>query len=166
MIKLYKEQDGVLHYWETWNRTPKSATIHWGVVGERGEVKFVRAASQAKFAALIQEEVAKKRQEGYTEPRTEVLLEIEYEAKTMSPARLKKLHRLGERLDQLMGWTGLGHLDGNGIGFGKMDITIVVVDYEIAKRVIAADLEDTEFGRYLSISRIEIDGEAEDEAVK
>ena len=157
MIKLYKEQDGVLYYWETWNRTPKSATIHWGVVGERGEVKFVRTTSQAKLAALVQEEVYKKREEGYTESNTEALLEIEYVAKTMSPARLKKLHRLGERLDQLMGWTGLGHLDGNGIGFGKMDITVVVVDYEIAKRVIAADLEDTEFGRYLSISKVEMD---------
>ncbi|MGI4834776.1 MAG: hypothetical protein ACRYFK_15075 [Janthinobacterium lividum] len=78
MIKLYRKQGGVLHYWETWNRTPKSATIHWGVVGERGDVKFVRATSQAKFTALIQEEVAKKRQEGYTEPSTEALLEIEY----------------------------------------------------------------------------------------
>ena len=157
VIKLYKKQDGVLYYWETWNRTPKSATVHWGVVGERGEVKFVRATSQIKFDALIREEVKQKREEGYTESSTETLLEIEYEAKTMSTTRLKKLHRLGERLDQLMGWTGLGHFDGNGFGFGKMDVTVTVVDYEIARRVIAADLEDTEFGRYLSISKVEID---------
>jgi hypothetical protein len=134
------------------------------VVGERGEVKFVRATSQRKFATLIQEEISKKREEGYTESSTEFLLEIEYVAKTMSLTRLKKLHRLGERLDQLMGWTGLGHLDGNGIGFGKMDVTVVVVDYEIAKRVIAADLEDTEFGRYLSISKVEIDEDDKEEA--
>ncbi|RZJ61491.1 MAG: hypothetical protein EOO58_01720 [Hymenobacter sp.] len=164
MIKLYKKQDGVLYYWETWNRTPKSATIHWGVVGERGEVKFVRATSQLKFAALIQEEIDKKREEGYAESSTEALLEIEYVAKTMSLTRLKKLHRLCERLDQLMGWTGLGHLDGNGIGFGKMDATVVVVDYEIAKRVIAADLEDTEFGRYLSISKVEMDEDDKEKA--
>jgi predicted DNA-binding WGR domain protein len=163
VIKLYKKQDGVLYYWETWNRTPKNATIHWGVVGERGSVETVRATSQVKFAALIQEKVNEKRAEGYAESSTETLLEIEYEAKTMSPVRLKKLHRLCERLDQLMGWTGLGYLDGNGIGFGKMDVTVVVVDYEIAKRVIIADLEDTEFARYLKISRIEMDRDDENQ---
>jgi hypothetical protein len=157
MVKLYKQQDGILHYWETWDTAPKSGIIHWGIVGEQGAKKIVRATGITKYQALIETEVALKRAEGYAEPTKKFLLEIEYEAKTINPNRLKKLHRLGERLDQLLGWTGLGHVDGNGIGFGKMDITAVIVDYEIAKRVIASDLEDTEFGRYLRISQVMID---------
>lgn len=72
---------------------------------------------------------------------------------------------MGERLDQLMGWTGLGHFDGNGFGFGKMDVTLVVVDYEIARRIIESDLEDTEFGRYLSILKVEMYEDDKDEKI-
>lgn len=56
-----------------------------------------------------------------------------------------------------MGWTGLGHADGNGFGSGKMDVSVVVVDFEIAKKIIEAELEDTEFARYISISQIRMD---------
>lgn len=132
----------------------KTGIIHWGIVGERGIVKKIRATGVAKFQAAIQEEVVAKRAEGFSEPIKEYLLEIEYEAKSINPHRLKKLHRLGERIDQLLGWTGLGHFDGNGIGFGKMDVTAFVVDFAIAKQVIASDLEDTEFSRYLHISQV------------
>lgn len=156
MIKLYTKQDNILHYWETWDKTPKSGIIHWGIVGERGSTKIVRASGQTKFRALIQAEIAKKRAEGFTEPDTESILVVEYEAKIMNAARLKKLHRLEERLDQLMGWTGLGHADGNGFGFRKMDVSVVVVDFEIAKSVIEYDLDSTEFAKYLSISQVEM----------
>ena len=71
----------------------------------------------------------------------------------------KKVQRLGQRLDMLMGWTGLGHLDGSGFGFGKVDVSVCVVDFEIAKRVIELDLEDTEFANYINIYQIEISAE-------
>lgn len=161
MIKLYTKQDGILHYWETWDKTPKSGIIHWGIVGERGLTKVVRASGQTKFRALIQEEIDTKLAEGFTEPDTESILVIEYEAKVMNAARLKKLHRLEERLDQLMGWTGLGHADGNGFGFGKMDVSVTVVDFEIAKSVIEYDLESTEFAKYLSTSQVKMDEDEE-----
>ncbi|MDJ0365920.1 hypothetical protein QMK33_12220 [Hymenobacter sp. H14-R3] len=159
MIKLYTKQDGILHYWETWDKTPKSGIIHWGIVGERGSTKMVRASGQTKFRALIQEAIDMKRVEGFTESETESILVIEYEAKVMNATRLKKLHRLEERLDQLMGWTGLGHADGNGFGFGKMDVSVTVVNFEIAKSIIEYDLESTEFAKYLSISQVETDEE-------
>jgi hypothetical protein len=162
MVKLYKQQDGILHYWETWDTTPKRGIIHWGIVGERGAKKIIRGTGISKYQTLIETEINLKRAEGFAEPDKEYLLEIEYEAKNMNLNRLKKLHRLGERLDQLLGWTGLGHFDGNGFGFGKMDVTVLVVDFEIAKRVIASDLEDTEFAKYLHISQVMMD-EDEDE---
>lgn len=157
MVKLYKQQDGILHYWETWNTTPKRGIVHWGIVGERGTKKIVRATGLSKYQALIETEINLKRAEGFAESHREYLLEIEYEAKSINPNRLKKLHRLGDRLDELLGWTGLGHVDGNSIGLGRMDVTVVVVDVEIAKQVIASDLEDTEFAKYLHITQVMMD---------
>jgi hypothetical protein len=157
LLKLYKKQDDVLHYWETWSKTPTRGIIHWGIVGERGLSTKVSATSKTKFQHLIQEAVAQKRAEGFAEAALESILVVEYEAKIMTSARLKKLHRLEERLDQLLGWTGLGHTDGNGFGFEKMDVSAVVVDFETAKKIIEADLEDTEFAKYLSISQVRMD---------
>lgn len=150
-MKLYKKQEGILHYWQTWNKTQKSGTIHWGVVGERGSTEKISASSQIKYNTLVQAEIEKQRKNGFAESIKELILVIEYEAKIMSLVRLKRLHRLGERLDHLLGWTGLGHHDGNSFGSGKMDVSAVVVDYEIAKKAIMADLEDTEFAKYIDI---------------
>lgn len=79
----------------------------------------------------------------------------------MTANKSKKLHRLGDHLDYLVGYTGLGAFDGNGYGFGKMDVSVTFVDFEIAKRIIAADLEDTVFGNYLSITKVDLDGDDE-----
>lgn len=80
----------------------------------------------------------------------------------MTSNKLTKLHRLGDHLDYLLFYTGLGAFDGNGFGFGKMDVSVTVVDFEIAKRVIAADLEDTVFGNYLSITKVDLEETDED----
>ena len=39
-------------------------------------------------------------------------------------------------MDEVLGWTGLGHTDGGSIGSGTMEVGCVVVDFEIAKKVI------------------------------
>lgn len=162
LLKLYKRQDGVLHYWETWSQTPTRGIIHWGIVGERGAKTKVNATGKTKYQLLIQEAIGQKRAEGFTEATSVSILVIEYEAKTMTSTRLKKLHRLEERLNQLLGWTGLGHADGYGYGFEKMDVSVVVVDFQIAKKVIESDLEDTEFAKHLSISQVEINEDESD----
>jgi hypothetical protein len=64
---------------------------------------------------------------------------------------LDKRHRLEGKLDRILGWTGLGHTDGGSIGSGTMEAGCVVVDFEIAKKVIEENLKDTEFGNYTRI---------------
>jgi hypothetical protein len=64
---------------------------------------------------------------------------------------LDKRHRLQERMDETLGWTGLGHCDGGSIGSGTMEVCNFVVDYEIAKRVIEEDLSGTEFANFTRI---------------
>jgi len=159
MTKLYKIQNGVLHYWQTWDKNPIVSVLYWGIVGERGTTTTISATGQAKRRVLIQQEVDKKRTEGFAEFLPKFILGVEYKAKSMTTNSSKKVQRLSQRLDELMGWTGLGHLDGSGFGFGKMDVSVGVVDFEIAKRVIELDLEDTEFANYINIHQIEISAE-------
>ncbi len=64
---------------------------------------------------------------------------------------LKKRHELEDRLNATLGWTGLGRVDGGSIGSSTMEAACLVVDVEIAKRVLAEDLSGTKFGDYSRI---------------
>ena len=84
------------------------------------------------------------------------LLEVEYKIDGFGTDQdLEKRHRLEEHLNELLGWTGLGHVDGGSIGSGTMEAGCVVVDFDIAKKVIEDNLKNTEFGEYSRIFRID-----------
>jgi hypothetical protein len=68
-----------------------------------------------------------------------------------TPADLEKRHKLEDRLNETLGWTGIGHCDGGSIGSGTMEACCLVVDFEAAKRVIEADLPGTEFADFSRI---------------
>jgi hypothetical protein len=54
-------------------------------------------------------------------------------------------------MNEVLGWTGLGHCDGGSIGSGTMEVCCMVVDVDIATRVIESDLKNTEFEDYSRI---------------
>jgi hypothetical protein len=54
-------------------------------------------------------------------------------------------------MDEALGWTGLGRCDGGSIGSGTMEVCCFVVDFEIARWVISADLAGTEFAAFTRI---------------
>ena len=61
-------------------------------------------------------------------------------------------------MNETLGWTGLGHTDGGSIGSGSMEVGCIVVDFDVAKKVIIEDLKNTEFkivfSRYFSSLKI------------
>ena len=74
---------------------------------------------------------------------------IEYPVDGMGTTKdLDKRHKLEERMNETLGWTGLGNCDGGSMGSGTMEVCCFVVDFKIAKRVIEEDLKSTKFGDY------------------
>ncbi|GJM63896.1 hypothetical protein [Persicobacter diffluens] len=158
MIKLYKTIDNELHYWETWDDENNSAIIHWGKVGFRGEVKGVKSGLFSNFRKVVQKEIDKKVNEGYIqfEDSDLTFIEIIYPIDGMGTEEdLIKRHSLESRINELLGWTGLGHVDGGSIGSGTMEVGCEVVDFEIAKRVIEQDLKGSEFEDFMEIKAID-----------
>jgi hypothetical protein len=154
MLKLYKLIDNQLHYWETWDKDDKTAIVHWGLVGQRGENKEVKGGLFSNFRKIIQKEIDVKLDDGYSEFDEDEasFLEIEYKIDGFGTEHdLDKRHRLEEKLDEILGWTGLGHTDGGSIGSGTMEAGCIVVDFDIAKKVIEEKLKDTEFDNYSRI---------------
>jgi hypothetical protein len=158
MIKLYKLIDNRLHYWETWDKDSKTAIIYWGIVGEHGESKEVKSGLLSNFHKTVQKEIDIKLKEGYTKFDEDKMafLEVKYKIDGFGTEQdLDKRHRLEDHLNELLGWTGLGQVDGGSIGSGTMEAGCMVVDFGIAKQVIESDLKNTEFGDYSRVYRMD-----------
>ena len=158
MLKLYKLTDNQLHYWETWDKDEKTAIVHWGIVGENGQDKEVKSGLFSNFRKTVQKEIDEKLKEGYAEFDEDKVsfLEIEYKIDGFgTELDLDKRHRLEEQLDEILGLTGLGHVDGGSIGSGTMEAGCIVVDFDIAKKIIEEKLKDTEFGDYSRIYKMD-----------
>lgn len=137
MLKLYKLIDNQLRYWETWEKDEKTAIVHKGIVGKRGQDKEVKSGLFSNFRKTVQKEIAEKLKEGYSEfnEGNFAFLEIEYKIDGFGTEQdLDRRHRLEEIMGEVLGWTDLGHTDGGSIGSGTMEVGCLVVDFDIAKK--------------------------------
>jgi|GEM_PF-1574933 len=147
--KLYRLKGEDKQYWETW---PEAGghRVHWGQLGDRGESKLIPHDQTGQ----LEHEIAARRSEGYAEIAYDDLygLEVIYAVEGFgTPADLSKRHALENHLNETLGWTGLGHMDGGSIGSDSMEVFVYVVDPDIAKRVIEDDLKGTKFGDFREI---------------
>jgi hypothetical protein len=153
VLKLYKRVDGRLHYREAWVEDG-NVVEHWGPVGERGEDRTSPAPKGKREATLVKQALQGAITEGYAQVDDDDhrTLLVEYAIDGFgSDADLDKRRALQDRLNDTLGWTGLGHCDGGSSGSGTMEACCFVVDFELARRVIAADLAGTPFADYTRI---------------
>lgn len=153
MLKLYKRTDGVLRYHEAW-LNGKTIYEHWGIVGERGDTKEHSLPKGKAGENAILDLLAPVAEAGYRpiEIQDHAALLIEYSVDGFGTGGdLDKRHALEERMNETLGWTGLGACDGGSIGSGTMETCCFVVDFDIAKRVIEDDLAGTEFSDFTRI---------------
>jgi hypothetical protein len=100
---------------------------------------------------VVEKEIEKQKAEGFSEIPDDDLkrLLIEYKIEGMgNEADLDKRHKLEDRMNETLGWTGLGNCDGGSIGSGTMEVCCLVVDFEKAKRIVEEDLTGTEFADF------------------
>jgi hypothetical protein len=154
MLKLYRLTPDSAEYWETWEQEHGEHIVHWGALGTRGTNKTIRSSFLHKATNIIQKEIDRLVADGFApiSPEEHAVLMIEYAVEGMgSPADLDKRHELEARMNELLGWTGLGICDGGSIGSGTMEVCNFVVDFALAKRTIEADLAGTKFADYSRI---------------
>lgn len=149
MTTLYKNIDGKLYYWETWEKNDgTSSIIHFGQVGEEGITETI-------ITKRVADNIQKLESEGYrTVPIEDFqILIIEYEIKVEfgTEQDLQRRYNLQDRLQETLGWRGLGFCDGGSIGTGTMEVCCFVVDFELAKKIVEHDLKNTEYHDYKRI---------------
>ncbi len=154
MLKLYRFGNDCKEYWETWDDGEGTHTVHWGILGTPGNTKTFKTTLFQKAEAAIQKEIERVTSEGFKSINSaaHANLMIEYAIDGMGTAAdLEKRHRLEERMNETLGWTGLGACDGGSIGSGTMEVCNFVVDFQLAKTVIEKDLAGSEFANFTRI---------------
>ena len=153
MQKLYKRVGGRILYHEAW-ANDDVVTEHWGLVGEQGDTREHRVESSHDASTAISSVLVTARDNGYEEVDLDDhdIMAVEFDVDGFgTPHDLEKRHRLEDRMNETLGWTGLGHCDGGSIGSGTMEVACFVVDYETARCVVENDFEGTEFANYTRI---------------
>lgn len=141
--KLYKNEPGLLRYWEAWDNAGK-ITVHWGIVGEEGTTNVLDLPPEENAASLIEREAAPLRDQGYVEIDDDKLHQvvIQYPILDMGiEADLNRRYEVESLMNHRLGWRGLGHCDGGDIGSGTMNIFCFVVDADRATQCIVEDLK-------------------------
>lgn len=153
MLKLYNLDSQPKRYWETWEHNGIH-TVHWGALGTKGESKELKGSFFSSPTKIIQKEIDRYISEGFAPLSADehATLLIEYAVIGIETVvDVEKRHRLEERMNETLGWTGLGHCDGGSIGSGTMEVCCFVADFDIARVVIERDLAGTEFSDYTRI---------------
>jgi hypothetical protein len=154
MIKLYRRENGrVVEYHEAWVHGSKIVE-HWGELGERGQTREHRRRKKLREEEDLAQILSQAMAEGFESIDIDdhSRLIIEYSIDGMGSARdLDNRYSLEDRMNDTLGWTGLGHCDGGSIGSGTMEVCCFVVDFETAKWAVMRDLKGTEFGDYSRI---------------
>jgi predicted DNA-binding WGR domain protein len=89
MIKLIKNDDNKLHYWEVWEDN-KTLTIHYGSVGDTGETEEMKLSLFQKAKKAMESLAEEKLIEGYEhldeDELIELVVQLPYEENKMEEA--------------------------------------------------------------------------------
>jgi hypothetical protein len=162
VIKLYKrDADGALLYHESWvDPSEGKVAVHWGRVGERGEVRYSDLPDGADHDACIGDALTEARGQGFAElsEHDHNVIEVQYDLDQWGGADdLDLRNAIDELLNEELGWHGVGEWLGSSMGSGQMEIAYMVVDAEIATEVITAALEQSEFPMFSRINITDAD---------
>ena len=152
--KLYLRTDGRVTAYHEAFADGRKVVEHWGILGTRGQTREHAVKKQQSAAQVIERVLGAAAKAGFSAISSDehemVLVEFKIDGHGTT-SDLDKRHKLEDRLDEALAWTGLGHVDGGSIGSGTMEVACLVVDAELAIRVIRDDLSATPFADFSRI---------------
>jgi hypothetical protein len=145
MVKLYRKTGGDLFYDEVWIDEANTVSRHAGRCGERGAIERAshpdRLSGRAAMAAIVAEIRAAGFRPIPDSRHVTLVIDLFPERRDQS-GLLDCRHALEERVDQELGWLGLGHCDGGDIGVGEASLFCPVVSYPLAAEAMRRLLDE------------------------
>ncbi|MEM7494398.1 MAG: hypothetical protein AAF296_13545 [Pseudomonadota bacterium] len=145
MFRLYKRDDeGLIRaYYEVWAEPARRRIIeHWGVVGDAGETETHRIWLFGGLGKQFEKIMAPARAQGFEEIvlsdyETLALLFFDEEGEPTP----QESASVADRVNEILGWTGLGFCDADVIVDQSVDLTCRVVDLVMARGLIESEAE-------------------------
>ena len=152
-MKLYRSAGDGAEYWEAWDSGSSAITVHWGQLGTIGETVDVPLVGSEEADSRIEAEAQQPRSAGFREVTEDELgtLVVQYAKEPERRARRNIEKRMADvelRVNEALGWTGLGHCEDvdfsvefdSGTGVGQLTVIAKVVDPDLALDVLREDL--------------------------
>src|ERR1700731_14444 len=108
MLKLYRKIRGQVLYWEAWG-DQNQLVVHWGVVGNRGEIRQLALQGKVEINSRIEQEARPWRAKGYKEIKNFVLNRVVVQYKIRGHGNTSdhdKRVRVENLINESLGWTG------------------------------------------------------------
>lgn len=146
MFKLYKKDENgqARAYYEVWAEPARRRIIeHWGVVGEAGETQVHRIWLFGGLETQFEKIMAPARAQGFQElalgehQTLIVALTDRDEAPTEQEAGAA-----ADRINEILGWIGLGFCDEDRIVGNRIELTCRVVGSALAKTKLGETAHD------------------------
>jgi hypothetical protein len=157
MFKRYKRDvtGAIVAYHEVWvDLSPRRIVEHWGMLGEPGETDTHRIKLLGSLERQINGLLGPAEDLGFEEidDGEYKTLTVEYAlSEARQPEDREKIEAVCDALTEILGWTGLGHCDGETVTSQTIELTCRVLDVNLAEEKIADAFKDTEFSGYARI---------------
>jgi len=142
MTKTYRRRGNDIDYWEVW-QDGRELVLHRGQVGDRGTA-YVRPLAPPESPEEPMKHLA---EESFCAGFFAVSVTQMAELILRRPVRgfgtdseLASRHALEAALDEVLGWTGNGHVDGGDAGGDELTVSCYVIEPQIALRAIQGEI--------------------------
>jgi hypothetical protein len=140
--RLYREAGEGVEYWESWVNDDGTAVVHYGRLGERGQVE--EFSDPDAFADYLGPRVRELHAEGFRNvPEDEHATVMLQWPRSAVPDDVDGTEELWDRVEELvneeLGWTGLGRCTGIDLS-SELTAMAEAVDARLAVKVLASAL--------------------------
>ncbi|MEL8055559.1 MAG: hypothetical protein AAGK66_05360 [Pseudomonadota bacterium] len=146
MFRLYKrdKENELRAYYEVWAEPARRRIIeHWGVVGEAGETETHRIWFFGGLEKQFEKIMAPARAQGFEEIALgdyETLI-VMFTDQDDVPTPQESAS-VADRINEILGWTGLGFCHSDEVSGKDIDLTCRVIDAGLARGLIQTETAD------------------------
>lgn len=157
-VKLYKDVDGVLHYFQIYDNShePLGLVVHNGKLGETGEFTEILDQPLDELKEIYAQALLAKRAAGYTEWPSPIAMILQFPTSDDwgHTDDLDYRNDVSDYLDKYLFWTGNGRTTGGDIGSGTINIFFEVIESEIVVPMIVQVLAEKPVERQFIIASV------------
>ncbi|HEY8970287.1 MAG TPA: hypothetical protein VIM64_14385 [Puia sp.] len=145
-VKLYKEDETGIHYWQLYGNGEDSYYLveNWGIVGGEGDLNMMKDLSKEQAREAYDFAVRRKEEDGFStrKPGQRMILQFRTMEGWGGMNDLDFRHEMEEYINKYLYFSGNGSVSGGDIGSGTMNIFFEVISPSAAVATVIEALTE------------------------